>query len=64
MTRTATIVGLILLLLGVLWLFQGIGAVGGSFMTGQTEWIVIGALTALAGAALMMWANLRKRRKS
>ena len=61
MTKGANFGGVILVLLGALWTFQGIGVVGGSFMTGQTEWIVIGIVTALVGLAILIWTNIRPR---
>ncbi len=44
--------GVVLLLLGLVWALQGAGVIGGSFMTGQTLWLVIGVVVALAGLAL------------
>jgi len=44
--------GVILLLLGLLWMLQGAGVVGGSFMSGQRLWLVIGIVVALAGLVL------------
>ncbi len=44
--------GLILLLLGVLWILQGSGVMGGSFMSGQRVWLVIGVVVAVVGLGL------------
>jgi hypothetical protein len=52
--------GIILFALGVVWFFQGIGVLPGSFMTGQTRWAAIGAISALAGVRL--WMASRRRR--
>jgi hypothetical protein len=41
----------VLFLLGALWVLQGAGAVSGSAMTGQTQWIWIGGLVGLIGLA-------------
>jgi hypothetical protein len=49
----------LLLLIGVVWFLQGINILPGSFMTGQTEWAVYGALAAIAAAALFRYANRR-----
>ena len=54
------IVGAILVLLGGLWALQGLNVIGGSFMTGQTPWLVIGAVVAIAGVALLAWVNRRR----
>ena len=45
-------IGLLLVLMGAIWTGQGLGFIGGSFMTGEVLWAVIGPITALAGAAL------------
>ena len=48
---------LIVLAIGALWSLQGIGLVGGSFMTGQSQWLYIGIVTMLVGLAGLVWAN-------
>ncbi len=52
-----TLLALLLLAVGVLWSLQGIGLVQGSFMTGQSQWLYIGIVTALVGLAALVWAN-------
>ncbi len=52
--------GIILVLIGVLWILQGIGVVGGSFMTSRSEWLYIGIVTAAVGIALFAWAAARR----
>jgi hypothetical protein len=54
---TMTIVGLLLVLMGGVWILQGINVLPGSFMTGQTRWAVIGAICAAIGIALVMLAR-------
>lgn len=49
------IVGAVLVVLGGIWFLQGIGVIQGSFMTENATWVLIGAVTALAGAALIAW---------
>ena len=56
------ILGIVLLLVGLLWVFQGLGVVGGSFMTGQSQWITIGLATAAVGVALFVRAARRPTR--
>jgi hypothetical protein len=55
----ATIVSGPLLLIGLIWVLQGVGVLPGSFMTGQIIWAVYGAPMALAGAALVWRVNRR-----
>ncbi len=47
------IFGIVLIVVGVVWFFQGIGVLPGSFMTGQTFWAVAGFLAMLSGLALV-----------
>ena len=48
------IVAVLGVLVGVVFFFQGIGVIPGSFMTGRSEWAVIGAAL-VAGAAALLW---------
>jgi hypothetical protein len=60
MTRwIGPVVGVLLVLLGGLWTLQGVGVVGGSFMTGSRLWLVIGLVLVVAGVALLL--RLRRR---
>jgi hypothetical protein len=47
-------VGILIVLVGLLWMFQGIGVIGGSFMSGATLWAVIGPIVAAAGLLLVI----------
>jgi hypothetical protein len=47
------IVGAILVLLGAVWVGQGLGLVKGSFMTGQSIWALIGIVLVVVGAWLL-----------
>ena len=50
------IVGAILVLMGGVWFFQGLGVIQSrSFMTDNATWIWIGALVVIAGVALIVW---------
>ena len=53
-------VGMILLLVGAVWLLQGIGLLQGSFMSDQPLWALIGVLTMGAGGG-MLYARMRGR---
>lgn len=57
-----SILGVVLVLIGGVWLFQGVGVIGGSFMTGEPLWVVIGGIVALGGAWLLVSNNLQRRR--
>jgi hypothetical protein len=55
------ILGVLLFLLGVVWILQGVNILPGSFMTGQIVWAWRGAAAAAIGLVLLAIAN-RKRR--
>jgi hypothetical protein len=54
-------VGVLLALVGGLWTLQGLDVVGGSAMSGETVWAVVGPIVALAGIALVV-AGIRGRK--
>jgi hypothetical protein len=56
------VVGAAAVLAGLVWTLQGLGYMGGSFMSGATVWAVIGPLVALAGLVLIGF-GLRARRR-
>ncbi|MBZ9726439.1 hypothetical protein LB554_21095 [Mesorhizobium sp. CO1-1-11] len=57
MRLTKNLLALIVLAIGALWSLQRIGVVGGSFMTGQSQWLYIGLAAMLVGLAGLVWAN-------
>jgi hypothetical protein len=59
MRMLMTIVGVLLVLIGGIWILQGINVLPGSFMTGQTKWAIYGALAASAGIVLIVLARRR-----
>jgi hypothetical protein len=46
------VLGVLLLLVGLVWVGQGLGYIKGSFMTGDVKWFWIGVLVGVAGLAL------------
>ncbi len=45
--------GLVCLIAGTVFFFQGIGVIGGPFMTGSTTWAVLGPVIAAGGPGLL-----------
>ena len=54
------VIGILCLLMGCVWILQGINILPGSFMTGQTKWAIYGALLAIAGLGLLISAKRRR----
>jgi uncharacterized membrane protein SirB2 len=52
MRWTLVIAGGLLILVGGVWMLQGAGAIGGSFMSGSSLWFVIGLACVLIGIAI------------
>jgi hypothetical protein len=50
-----------MLLIGVVWILQGLNILPGSFMTGDIKWAVFGAILVLVGGALVYWLNRPRR---
>ena len=53
-------IGLLMTLIGGIWLFQGIGVLLGSFMTGQSFWAYAGGATLLIGLVVLLMGLRRK----
>ena len=55
-----TVLGVLLILAGGVWFLQGINILPGSFMTGQIQWAIYGAIAMIVGVALIVFGNRRK----
>lgn len=53
-------VGIVIAIVGAFWALQGFGVVGGSFMSSNHTYEVVGPLVALAGLAVAAF-GLRRR---
>ena len=60
MKQLSVVVGVVLVLAGVTFGLQGLGVLGGSAMSGQNAWAVLGPLIALVGVVLVV-GGLRGR---
>jgi protein-S-isoprenylcysteine O-methyltransferase Ste14 len=49
------IAGVVLCLVGAVWIAQGTNVLHGSGMSGHGQWAVIGVVVALIGLALLAW---------
>jgi hypothetical protein len=51
--RATVVLAVVLLVVGVVWIGQGVGLIGGSFMTGEAFWAVAGVFLILTAGALL-----------
>jgi hypothetical protein len=65
MRIVTTLVGLILISMGSVWVMQGLGvgpaAIMQGFMVNNIQWTFYGAILALVGVAQIVWAWRRAR---
>jgi hypothetical protein len=54
------ILGVLCLLIGRTWIFQGVNILPGSSMTGQTKRAIYGGIMLVAGILLLVRANRRR----
>lgn len=61
MQLTIRILAVLLIIVGIIWILQGINILPGSFMTGQIQWAYRGGIAAVVGIALLLFQ--RRMRK-
>jgi len=59
----SSLIGLLMILGGTVWVLQGLDIAfqGDSFMAGDPQWAVWGAILALVGLGQVIWSNTRQR---
>jgi hypothetical protein len=55
------ILGVLLVLIGVVWIGQGLGLIAGSVMTGDRTWFYVGIVMVVVGAVLLGFGLRRPR---
>jgi hypothetical protein len=64
MRIVSSLVGLLMIASGCVWIMQGTGtgpdAIMQGFMAGDIRWAFYGALLALAGVGQVVWSNTRQ----
>lgn len=63
MRTLSVFVGVLAILTGLVFTFQGAGVLPGSFMTGQRMWLVIGIVVAVIGLGLALNGLRRPARR-
>ena len=56
------VIGVLALIAGVIWTLQGFNILGGSVMSGQRMWAIIGPIVAIVGLALLALSLVGRRR--
>ena len=54
------ILGVLLVLIGCVWILQGINVLPGSFMTGQMQWAAYGAIAVVVGVVVFVASGRRR----
>jgi hypothetical protein len=57
--RSLPWIGGAFIVVGLIWMSQGVGILGGSFMSDSVTWTVIGLLVAVAGLLLILGSRRR-----
>lgn len=64
MRIVSTLLGLMMLFMGSVWMMQGLGvgpaAIMQGFMVGDPQWTLYGAILALLGVGQVVWSNVRR----
>jgi hypothetical protein len=55
------IIGVLAVIIGIVWLLQGLNILGGSGMSGQFIFVVIGAIVAVIGVILVAVSSRRRK---
>jgi hypothetical protein len=62
MTRPLLLgIGALLVIIGAVWFLQGIDVLGGSGMSGKTQWAIVGPIVVLVGVVLLVLGVRRRR---
>jgi hypothetical protein len=60
----STLIGLMFILMGGIWILQGLnlawGALARSFMQGDQHWALYGAIVVIIGICQVIWSNTRQ----
>jgi len=64
MKLALNILGILLILVGIVWILQGVNVLPGSVMTGNMMWAYIGIVLDAVGAVLLYLANRRRTNRT
>ncbi len=55
------ILGVLLILVGIVWILQGVNILPGSFMTGDLRYALLGLVAGVIGVVCLVFANRRPK---
>ena len=61
MKAALNVLGVILVLVGLVWILQGVNILPGSFMSGKVLYAILGIAVDVVGAAVLFFANRRSK---
>lgn len=56
-----SVIGVLLVLVGLVWILQGVNILLGSMMSGHIQYSILGLVVAVIGIGLLMYANRRPK---
>jgi membrane associated rhomboid family serine protease len=63
MRKFVNILAVLSIIMGLIWILQGVNILPGSFMTGDIRWAWRGAVAAVVGVLLLVLVNRRVNRR-
>ena len=60
MNRSVLFIAGVLVLIGLVWIGQGSGVIGGSIMSGSSFWLAVGVVLLIAGLGLVVREWVRR----
>ncbi len=61
MKAALNVLGVILILVGLVWILQGVNILPGSFMSGKILYTFLGIAVDVVGAAVLFFSNRRSK---
>jgi hypothetical protein len=62
MKLIGNIVAIVVLVIGALWMLQGLNVIGGTGMSGQSQWLWTGIVLIVVALAGLWWINRGRSR--
>ena len=63
MRLALNIIAVLLLVVGAVWVLQGLDVLSGSAMSGQTQWLIAGIVAVFAGIGLLVFVTRWQKRE-